>query len=177
MIPVMLVFWVSWAIINFIGKANVLGYSLSFFVHTAAMVSIYWFGFSFLLNTKKSFITQLKRSNGPLQSVTQIIIEKIRSSEVYKNQQVTLAEVASHVGCSQKSVSTAINSYHSLNFNAFINYLRVEAFKASVEDPKFRHLSLFGIAQEVGFSSKASFHRAFKKQCGLTPREYIEGRD
>ena len=176
MIPVLVVFWASWAIINFIGKGNVLGYSLSFFVHTAAMVSIYWFGFSFLLGTKGSFVAQLRRGSGPLQSVAQTIIEKIKHSEVYKNQQITLAEVASQIGCSQKSVSMAINSCHRLNFNAFINYLRVEAFKDSVNDPKFRHLSLFGIAQEVGFSSKASFHRAFKKECGLTPGEYMAER-
>ncbi len=173
MIPVLVVFWASWAVVNFIGKANAFGYLTSFFIHAAVMVSIYWFGYSFLLKMKRPFGAQLSRSRSLGRAAALAIVETIKASGVYKNRKVTLSEVSERVGYSQKAISNAINAAHRSNFNEFINYLRVEAFKQLATDPNNRRLSLFGIAQEAGFSSKASFHRAFKRECGQTPGEYL----
>ena len=36
----------------------------------------------------------------------------------------------------------------------------------------YDHLDILGIANESGFSSKATFNRTFKKIEGITPKEY-----
>ncbi len=37
-----------------------------------------------------------------------------------------------------------------------------------------KNQTLLGIAFDCGFNSKATFNRAFKKQTGLSPKEWIE---
>ena len=49
---------------------------------------------------------------------------------------------------------------------------RVEEAKKKLLDPAFKHLSVLGIAEEVGFSSKSSFNSVFKKHTGTTPSEF-----
>lgn len=171
-IPMLTVFWVSWVLVKIIGKMNIVGYSLSYFVHAAAMVGIYWFGYSFLLQMRRPFSKSLKRELTFDRAAAREIVERIESAEIFKNQKVTLSTVAGELGLSQQAISMAVNACCNSNFNEFINGLRIEAFKGLLTEPGYQKLSLFGIAQEVGFSSKASFHRAFKKSCGQTPKEY-----
>lgn len=54
----------------------------------------------------------------------------------------------------------------------FINSYRVEEFKAVVQLDENSKYSLIGIANEVGFKSKATFYRNFKAIEGVTPKQY-----
>ena len=59
------------------------------------------------------------------------------------------------------------------NFNEFVNHYRVEAFKALAKDPAKAHITLIGLAYESGFNSKTVFNASFKKETGLTPKQYL----
>lgn len=56
----------------------------------------------------------------------------------------------------------------------FINTLRVNEFKSLILLEENRKYSLIGIAEKVGFSSKATFYRQFKQREGITPKQYQE---
>ncbi|WP_299212488.1 helix-turn-helix domain-containing protein [uncultured Aquimarina sp.] len=56
----------------------------------------------------------------------------------------------------------------------FINTYRVEAFKKLVALSENNKYSLLGIANKVGFNSKATFYRNFKNIEGVTPKEYLQ---
>jgi AraC-like DNA-binding protein len=56
-----------------------------------------------------------------------------------------------------------------MNFNQWLNHVRIHEAKKMFVDEKFAHYSIEGISQEVGFSSISSFNMAFKKETGLTP--------
>ena len=45
-------------------------------------------------------------------------------------------------------------------------------FEKSPAKDQYAHYTLFGIASEVGFSSKSSFNATFKKVKGLTPTQF-----
>ena len=61
----------------------------------------------------------------------------------------------------------------TVNFYDFINKYRVEeAKKLLIED--IHNYKILAIAYEVGFNSKATFNRVFKKFTELTPSEFKE---
>ena len=39
-------------------------------------------------------------------------------------------------------------------------------------DPEQSHLSIIAIAEMAGFSSKSTFYRVFKNQCGILPEAF-----
>ncbi len=65
-----------------------------------------------------------------------------------------------------------INDKYGVSFSDFINKCRVEAFIACLNDPRFAHYTLHGLALEVGFNSKSAFNAAFKKITGKTPSAF-----
>lgn len=56
----------------------------------------------------------------------------------------------------------------------FINTFRIKEFKSLLLLEENRKYSLMGIAEKVGFSSKATFYRQFKQHEGITPKQYLE---
>lgn len=56
----------------------------------------------------------------------------------------------------------------------FVNTFRINEFKAILLLEENRKYSLMGIAEKVGFSSKATFYRQFKQQEGITPKQYLD---
>ncbi len=90
----------------------------------------------------------------------------------FTNPDLTLAEVAKDVGLSSHVVSQVINSHFGVNFKEYVNRYRVEEIKNRLRNPEFSHLSIFGIAMDCGFNSKATFNRVFKAMTGLSPTEF-----
>ena len=87
---------------------------------------------------------------------------------------ITLQEIASALDIPNHHLSQVLNDKIKQNFFDFINGYRIEALKEKLKDPKSKHLTILGIANECGFNSKASFNRIFKKNTGLTPSEYLK---
>jgi len=64
------------------------------------------------------------------------------------------------------------NEQTGKNFNTFISHYRTEYFKTLAVDPDNSHISIIGLAYESGFNSKTVFNTFFKKETGMTPKEY-----
>lgn len=96
----------------------------------------------------------------------------LRQQQLYLEPTLTLQELADALGHSSTEVSAAINREAATNFNHYINAWRVKAVKKKLIDPAYNHLSLLGIGLDAGFSSKATFNRAFKQHTGQTPRQF-----
>lgn len=99
---------------------------------------------------------------------------KIKEQHLYQNPELTLTDLAKKLDTNAAVISKAINQGFGLNFNDFINNFRIEAVKASFEQGEHKKSTLLGIALDCGFNSKATFNRAFKKNTGLSPKEFIE---
>ncbi|WP_264522388.1 helix-turn-helix domain-containing protein [Flavobacterium sp. N1994] len=102
-------------------------------------------------------------------------IENIIAEEkLYQNPELTLTDLAKKLDTNAAVISKAINQGFGLNFNDFINNFRIEAVKRSFQQGEHKKSTLLGIAFDCGFNSKATFNRAFKKNTGLSPKEFIE---
>ncbi len=143
---------------------------------------IYFLGYLYLLNYAKIIegytarVAKFGFSAEELENMKAQIIEALAEEELFKDNDLSLAKLASHLRWPVNSLSSVINEAFNTNFNDLINHFRVTAFKAQVLEPASKKYSLVGLGKEVGFRSKSSFYRAFKKETGMTPSEYIKVR-
>ena len=59
-------------------------------------------------------------------------------------------------------------------FTDFVHTYRIQTFLSLLEEGKMKELGIEGLAWEVGFNSRATFYRAFKKKMGISPSEYYK---
>jgi len=111
--------------------------------------------------------TELKALQGKL---TQLMEDE----KLYKNAELTLAELSHKLNVHPNILSQVINSAEGKNFYDYINYQRVEEFKKIILDPENQKFTLLSLAFECGFNSKTAFNRNFKKATGLSPSEYLK---
>ncbi len=92
----------------------------------------------------------------------------------YLDPDLTLRSLAARLEIHPNQLSWLLNYRFNQNFNGFINQFRVQAFKELARDPRNAHLTLLGLAYQSGFSSKTVFNTTFKKETGITPRQYMK---
>ena len=97
----------------------------------------------------------------------------IQEEKLYQNPELTLTDLAKKLETNVSVISKTINQGFQMNFNDYINNFRIEAVKISLSNGEHKKSTLLGIAYDCGFNSKATFNRAFKKNTGKTPKEYI----
>ena len=98
----------------------------------------------------------------------------IQAEKLYQNPELTLTDLAKKLETNAAVISKTINQGFQMNFNDCINNYRIEAVKNSFSNGEYKKSTLLGIAFDSGFNSKATFNRAFKKNTGKTPKEFIE---
>ncbi|WP_276479841.1 helix-turn-helix domain-containing protein [Paraflavitalea pollutisoli] len=104
-----------------------------------------------------------------LARLDQLMVEQ----ELYKNTDLTLAELAASVAVSSHQLSQVLNDNLGKNFTFYINEYRIK--KACAMIAGNHPFSLEAIGYEVGFNSKSTFYTAFRKVMATTPALYKEG--
>ena len=102
------------------------------------------------------------------------LLKAIQNERLFQDQKLSVGKLARHMKWPINDVSMIINESMATNFNDLINEYRVAAFKEMASPSEIEKYSILGIANEAGFGSKASFYRAFKKETGITPTEYLK---
>ncbi|MEM9984755.1 MAG: helix-turn-helix domain-containing protein [Bacteroidota bacterium] len=144
---------------------------------------IYWLGYLYLLTYAKVVdsyterISKIGFSVAELENRKDQLLRALAAETLYRDAGLTIAKLAHHLGWPINSLSLVINESLHTNFNDLINHHRIKAFRDRILDLDSQKYSIVGLGQEVGFRSKASFYRAFKKETGMTPTEYIKSQD
>ncbi|WP_062060711.1 helix-turn-helix domain-containing protein [Aquimarina longa] len=95
-----------------------------------------------------------------------------KNHHIYRDSTLDRDKVADMLGISTGYVSQLVNTITGNNFATYINHYRVKAVKDIILNSEFDNYSLLAIGLECGFSSKSTFHNAFKKITGITPNAY-----
>ena len=102
------------------------------------------------------------------------ILDLIQAEKLYENPELTLAEISKKLNTNATIVSKAINQGFQMNFNNYINNYRIEAVKEMFLKNEHKKQTLLSIAFDCGFNSKATFNRAFKKNTGFSPKDFLK---
>jgi AraC-like DNA-binding protein len=106
------------------------------------------------------------------QSMLRRLLLFMENEKPYLESKITLPQLASQFDTNPNYLSQIINELLNQNLYDFINKYRVDEFKARLENEDALSYTLFGLAQNCGFSSKSTFHDVFKKHTGQTPSQY-----
>lgn len=95
-------------------------------------------------------------------------LDEIDNAEFWRDPDLTLASLARMLGTNTAYMSRGLNEGAGENFNAIINRRRVAAVQLWLTAPTETR-DMLTLAYDAGFSSKASFNRAFADIAGMSP--------
>ncbi|WP_103069488.1 helix-turn-helix domain-containing protein [Aquimarina sediminis] len=102
-------------------------------------------------------------------------LDELEKNMFFLKNDLTQSNVAKKLKTNSTYLSRIINMDKQKNFANYINDLRIEYCLQQIKnDKKFRHYSITSMAKEVGFNNIQSFVKAFYKQKGCNPTEYLK---
>ena len=107
----------------------------------------------------------------------ELIGKKLRKTmeedKLYLNPELSLREVSAAIGSNMKYLSLYLNKMLGLTFYEYVNKFRVEEACVLIQRmERDGRRNMAEVAQLSGFNSLSSFNRYFKKEKGVTPKEY-----
>lgn len=112
--------------------------------------------------------------HGPqLQEIKERLQKLIQEDKVFLKKRYTITELAIQMQISVHLLSAFINQQFGMNFNDFINRLRISYSKELIDSGNATELNIFGLAAKCGFNNRNTFTTAFKKYTGTCPSEYL----
>lgn len=103
-----------------------------------------------------------------------VLTELMQRAQPFNQHRYTLRQLSDDTGLSAHKLSAFIHQEYGLHFNDYLNRLRIDAVIKKLDSGEWSNKTLEAIAQECGFQSRATFIRAFKKEQGMTPGEYLD---
>lgn len=101
------------------------------------------------------------------------ISEIVSYIEQHYQSNIALQDIAAHFYVSREYVSRKFKQTFGINFSDYLAQYRIDKAKLLMSNP---HLKLQDVAEMVGFRDVKYFSKVFKKQEGLSPREYKESK-
>ncbi len=102
----------------------------------------------------------------------QQLINLMEVDNAFMDPTLSIQKVSERLNIPRQYVSEILNSHMKISFQDFVNNYRIKTFTELLQEDKYNHYTILGIAKEVGFNSKATFYSSFKKLKGVTPSEF-----
>ena len=90
--------------------------------------------------------------------------------EGFSDPELSLETLARELAYNKKYLSSLFKKYLNMGFSEYLTLLRIQEARSLMEQG---YTSVKDIAYRCGYDDTAYFSRVFKKQTGLSPREYI----
>ena len=132
---------------------------------------------------KNEFINQHNNSKAKYQNsnLTEFDLEEIANQistlisqkEMFLDKNLSLAKLSKEINLPVRTLSEVINRHYACSFNEMINRMRIEYSKSLLLEISDT-ITIDGIGENSGFSSRASYYSNFKKITNLTPLEFVK---
>ena len=112
------------------------------------------------------------------QDTEKLILAKLKrfeSTTRFTSKDISLAVLAGQFDTNTKYLSEIINTHYHVNFNTYINKLRINYLVDKLKsDPNYMNYKISYLAEDCGFASHSSFATVFKSITGISPVTFIE---
>ena len=92
--------------------------------------------------------------------------------KIYRNEMLVLGDLAEKAGITTHQLSLYLNQHLNIKFNDYINSFRVNEAKQLLLSEKDK--KIIEICYEVGFNTLSVFYKAFRKETGLPPKQWLK---
>lgn len=99
-----------------------------------------------------------------------LLNEVLSYIELHLNEKITLEETAKHFYVSVSTITQLFRQKMGTSFYRCVTQRRLIAAKVRIGNGE----ALEDVSRAVGFADYSSFYRAFKKEYGITPRQYTQ---
>jgi len=96
----------------------------------------------------------------------------MQEQKPFLQQGFTIQDLSNQTSIPVYQLSPLINGHFKMNFSNWVNRFRIEYFIEQV--PENPQLTLEALSKKSGFISRSTFITAFKKEKGVTPREFFK---
>ena len=126
---------------------------------------------------EENTIVTTKKTSIPIETEQQLLakLKKFESSSKFTNKEMSLSVLAAQFDTNTKYLSEIINKHYQVNFNTYINKLRINFIVEKLKnEPNFINYKISYLADSCGFSSHSSFATVFKSITGISPITFID---
>lgn len=153
-------------------KIETIIYTVYFFVFVYSLMHFPIFAYTGDYNDLPSEVKE-KYKNSSLnnsEALFKKIDDLVQNEKMFLSSELKINKLSERLETSVPHISQAINENKNISFSDYINNYRIlEAKKRLlVKKPD----TIFAIAVDVGFNSKATFYHAFKKLTNTTPTQF-----
>jgi AraC-like DNA-binding protein len=100
---------------------------------------------------------------------------ELENSESFLNKDFNIHQLAKKLDTNTSYLSYIINNTKQQSFKQYISKLRIDYLIDKLKtDKKYHNYTIQYLAKEIGYTNASAFTRAFKKQVGITPSDFIK---
>lgn len=93
----------------------------------------------------------------------------MRDDKPYLDCRMSLDSLAELLGVGRNMLSQAVNQYAGVNFKVYLGRYRIAEAERLAADPDNSALRISELAKQVGFASRTSFYRMFRRVKNSSP--------
>jgi TolB-like protein/AraC-like DNA-binding protein len=123
----------------------------------------------------KKSVSATPFEEGHLKTYADALESAMMEDKRFVNPELSLKQLAADIDLHPNKLSWLLNNHFGKNFNDFINQYRIKEFQQLAVAPKNKNITLLGLAYDSGFNSKTVFNTFFKKETGMTPKQWVKG--
>ena len=102
-------------------------------------------------------------------------LKNFEESLQFNSKNISRYNLANTLNINTKYLSAVIRKHKNLNFNQYINHLRINYIVNQLKnDPQYRKYKINHLAEITGYSSHSAFSIEFKRITGLHPSAFIK---
>jgi AraC-like DNA-binding protein len=100
------------------------------------------------------------------------ILEQLVVRKKYRDGLYTARQLAADLQTNSRYISAVIRVHFHTTYTSLVNKYRVEEALTLLTDSRYQHYGVEEIGDLVGFAHRQSFHSAFVRFVGTTPKAY-----
>jgi AraC-like DNA-binding protein len=128
------------------------------------------------IKLEDEILKETKLTAGRVSNLSVQLEARMQIGKPYLNSDFSINDLATLLNTNQTYISNLLNKNYGLNFNDYINQLRVKEFCRLADNDEYRTYTLDQLAEKSGFRTRSTFYSAFGKFIGMPPAAFLKAR-